>query len=346
MESLLVTKSFPELSTAWEKSVKPDANERELQELYMSNMVATRDAYGEVLAELGEENADVVVLDADLSGSTKTSIFAKKFPDRFFNMGIAEANMIGTASGLAASGKIPFASTFAIFAVGRAWEQVRQSVAYPKANVKIVATHSGITVGEDGGSHQSVEDIAIMRAVPNMTVIAPADGVETRQAIRAAAALNGPVYLRLGRNKVPTIFEDSYVFSIGKGCQLRDGKDMTFVSTGLMSAQALAAADLLLQEGIYARVIHIATIKPLDDELITAAASETGAIVTAEEHSIIGGLGGAVCELLAERFPVPVKRVGIKDRFGLSGKADELMKYFSLMPEDLAAAAKEVLLRK
>src|SRR5512137_2537074 len=198
----------------------------------MSSMIATRDAYGEVLAELGAENENVVVLDADLSGSTKTSLFAKKFPERFFNMGIAEANMIGTAAGLAAAGKIPFASTFAIFAVGRAWEQVRQSVAYPKANVKIVATHSGITVGEDGGSHQSVEDIAIMRAIPNMTVIVPADGPETKRAILAAAESKGPVYIRLGRNKVPTIFDDSYDFAIGKGCQLRDGNDVTFVTTG------------------------------------------------------------------------------------------------------------------
>src|SRR5512137_960517 len=198
----------------------------------MSSMIATRDAYGEVLAELGAENENVVVLDADLSGSTKTSLFAKKFPERFFNMGIAEANMIGTAAGLAAAGKIPFASTFAIFAVGRAWEQVRQSVAYPKSNVKIVATHSGITVGEDGGSHQSVEDIAIMRAVPNMTIIVPADGIETKLAIRAAAAYKGPVYVRLGRNKVPTIFDDNYRFEIGKGSLLRDGNDVTFVTTG------------------------------------------------------------------------------------------------------------------
>lgn len=307
------------------------------------SMIATRDAYGEVLAKLGEENSNVVVLDADLSGSTKTSLFAKKFPERFFNMGIAEANMIGTAAGLAAAGKIPFASTFAIFAVGRAWEQVRQSVAYPKANVKIVATHSGVTVGEDGGSHQSVEDIAIMRAVPNMTVIVPADGVETALAIQAVAAFNGPVYVRLGRNKVQTIFDDSYKFSIGKGVQLRSGTDLTFIGTGLMTAQALLAAEILQSEGISARVIHIATIKPLDEELILAAARETGAIVTAEEHSIIGGLGGAVAELLSEKCPVKLKRVGIKDRFGLSGKGDELLKYFGLLPENLVAAAKEIL---
>lgn len=310
------------------------------------SMIATRDAYGEALAKLGEENENIVVLDADLSGSTKTSLFAKKFPERFFNMGIAEANMIGTAAGLAAAGKIPFASTFAIFAVGRAWEQVRQSVAYPKANVKIVATHSGITVGEDGGSHQSVEDIAIMRAVPNMTVIVPADGIETTLAVKAAAHFKGPVYVRLGRNKVPTVFEDSYKFEIGKGVMLRPGTDITFVGTGLMTAQALVAADLLQAEGISARVVHIATIKPLDEDIIIAAARETGAIVTAEEHSIIGGLGGAVAELLSEKCPTKLKRVGIKDRFGLSGKGDELIKYFGLLPENLVEAAKEILAEK
>ncbi len=312
----------------------------------MSKMIATRDAYGEALVELGAENGNVVVLDADLSGSTKTSGFAKNFPERFFNMGIAEANMIGTAAGLAAAGKIPFASTFAIFAVGRAWEQVRQSVAYPKANVKIVATHSGVTVGEDGGSHQSVEDIAIMRAVPNMTVIVPADGVETRLAIRAAAAYNGPVYVRLGRNKVPTLFDEQHDFAIGKGYQLRGGSDLTYVTTGLMTAQAVAAAELLAAQGISARVVHIATVKPLDEELIIAAARETGAIVTAEEHSIVGGLGGAVSELLCERCPVPVKRVGVQDRFGTSGKAEELVKYFGLTAENLVEAAKEVLAKK
>jgi len=309
-------------------------------------MIATRDAYGEALAKLGEENNNIVVLDADLSGSTKTSLFAKKFPERFFNMGIAEANMIGTAAGLAAAGKIPFASTFAIFAVGRAWEQVRQSVAYPKANVKIVATHSGVTVGEDGGSHQSVEDIAIMRAVPNMTVIVPADGVETVLAIKAAADFKGPVYVRLGRSKVQTIFDDSYTFAIGKGVELRGGNDLTFIGTGLMTAQALLAAEMLQTEGVSARVIHIATVKPLDEKIILEAARETGAIITAEEHSIIGGLGGAVGELLSEKCPVKLKRIGIKDRFGLSGKGDELLKYFGLLPENLVSAAKELLAGK
>jgi len=312
----------------------------------MSSMVATRDAYGETLLELGAENPNIVALDADLSGSTKTSLFAKKFPERFFNMGIAEANMMGTAAGLAAVGKIPFVSTFAVFAVGRAWEQMRQSVAYPKANVKIVATHGGVTVGEDGGSHQSVEDIAIVRSVPNMTVIVPADGVETKAAVRAAAGHKGPFYIRLGRNKVPTVFGPDYRFEIGKGCELASGSDVTFVSTGLMTAQALAAANLLRKEGISARVVHIATIKPLDQEIILKAAMETGAIVTAEEHSIIGGLGGAVAEFLGERCAVPIKRVGIRDRFGTSGKAEELLKFFGLLPEDLMEAARDILTRK
>jgi transketolase len=309
-------------------------------------MKATRDAYGEVLAELGAENGNIVVLDADLSGSTKTAVFGKRFPERFFNMGIAEANMIGTAAGLAAAGKIPFVSTFAIFAAGRAWEQIRQSVAYPKANVKIVPTHGGITVGEDGGSHQSVEDIAIMRAIPNMTVIVPADAAETRQVIRAVAAHKGPVYVRLGRNKVPAIFPDDCHFEIGKGCEVLHGTDMTFVTTGLMTGQAVKAAELLKKEGISARIVHIATVKPLDQEIILKAAGETGAIVTAEEHSIIGGLGGAVAELLAENLPTPLKRVGIRDRFGTSGKAEELLKYFGLTAEDLSEAAREVLARK
>ena len=312
----------------------------------MSTMIATRDAYGQTLAELGEENNSIVVLDADLSGSTKTSTFAKKFPERFFNMGIAEANMVGTAAGLAAAGKIPFVSTFAIFAVGRAWEQVRQSVAYPGANVKIVATHGGVTVGEDGGSHQSVEDIAIMRAVPNMTVIVPADGPETSRAIRAAAAYKGPVYVRLGRNKVPTVTPDDIPFEIGKGVQLADGTDVTFVTTGLMTGQAVAAAEVLKAEGVSARVVHLATVKPLDGEILLKAARETGAIVTAEEHSIVGGLGGAVAEFLGEHCPTPMKRVGLNDRFGTSGKAEELLKYFGLMPADLAEAAREIIARK
>lgn len=309
-------------------------------------MIATRDAYGEALAELGAENEKIVALDADLSGSTKTGVFAKKFPSRFFNLGIAEANMVGTAAGLAAVGKIPFLSTFAIFAAGRAWEQIRQSVAYPKANVKIVATHGGVTVGEDGGSHQSVEDVAIMRAIPNMTVIVPADGEETKGAIRAAAALKGPVYVRLGRNKVPNVFPAGHQFEIGKGVQVADGSDLTFITTGLMTAQAVIAAEKLKGEGISARVVHIGTIKPLDKELVLKAAQETGAIVTAEEHSVIGGLGGAVAEFLAEAHPTLMKRVGIYDRFGTSGKSDELLKYFGLNAETLVEEAREIVSRK
>lgn len=309
-------------------------------------MIATRDAYGEALAELGAENEQIVALDADLSGSTKTGVFAKKFPARFFNMGIAEANMVGTAAGLASVGKIPFLSTFAIFAAGRAWEQIRQSVAYPKANVKIVATHGGVTVGEDGGSHQSVEDIAIMRAIPNMTVLVPADGEETKGAIRAAAAYKGPVYVRLGRNKVPNVFPAGHSFQIGKGVELTAGNDLTFVTTGLMTAQAVIAAEKLSAEGISARVVHLGTVKPLDKELVLKAARETGAIVTAEEHSVVGGLGGAVAELLAEECPTLMKRIGVYDRFGTSGKSDELLKYFGLNAETLVEAGREIVSRK
>jgi len=309
-------------------------------------MIATRDAYGEALAELGGENDKIVVLDADLSGSTKTGVFAKKFPTRFFNMGIAEANMVGTAAGLAAVGKVPFLSTFAIFAAGRGWEQIRQSVAYPKANVKVVATHGGVTVGEDGGSHQSVEDIAIMRAIPNMTVIVPADGEETKGAIRAVAAYKGPVYVRLGRNKVPSVFPAGHKFEIGKGVVVVPGTDLTFITTGLMTAQAVIAAEKLKAEGISARVLHIGTVKPLDKELVLQAAEETGAIVTAEEHSVVGGLGGAVAEYLCEACPTPMKRVGVYDRFGTSGKSDELLKYFGLNAETLIEEAREIVSRK
>ena len=312
----------------------------------MSEMIATRDAYGKVLVELGRENPRVVALDADLSGSTKTGLFAKEFPERFFNAGIAEANLVGMAAGLAAGGMIPFASTFAVFAAGRAFEQVRQSMAYPKLNVKLVATHGGITVGEDGGSHQSVEDLAIMRALPNMTVLCPADGPETTAAIRAAAAYRGPVYVRLGRPKVPTVFGGSCDFAIGRGATLNQGSDLTFVTTGLMTAQALDAARILAEEKVSARVIHLGTIKPLDVDLLLKAARETGAIVTAEEHSVLGGLGGAVCEALAEGCPVPVERVGLRDVFGQSGTAEELLAHYGLTPAHLVEAAERVLQRK
>ncbi len=312
----------------------------------MTEMIATRDVYGKVLVELGREDGRVVVLDADLSGSTKTALFAKEFPERFFNAGIAEANMVGMAAGLAAGGMIPFASTFAVFAAGRAFEQVRQSLAYPKLNVKLVATHGGITVGEDGGSHQSVEDLAIMRALPNMTVLCPADGPETAAAIRAVAAYRGPVYVRLGRSKVPVVFTDGCDFTIGRGATLRQGTDLTFITTGMMTAMALAAAEILAEEGIAARVIHLGTIKPLDIDLVLKAARETGAVVTAEEHSVIGGLGGAVCEALAEGCPVPVERIGLRDVFGQSGTAEELLAHYGLTPAHLVEAAERVRQRK
>lgn len=309
-------------------------------------MIATRDAYGQTLVELGRENPAIVVLDADLSGSTKTSLFAKEFPRRFFNAGIAEANMLGMAAGLAAGGQIPFVSTFAVFAAGRAFEQIRQSLAYPRLNVKVVATHGGITVGEDGGSHQSVEDLAIMRALPNMVVLCPADGPETVAAVRAAVAYEGPVYMRLGRSKVPTVFPENSPFVIGKGSCLRAGTDLAFVTTGLMTAQALAAAEILAAGGIDARVIHLGTIKPLDVDLVLRAARETGALVTAEEHSVIGGLGGAVCETVSESHPVPVERVGLRDVFGQSGTAEELLAYYGLTTAELVEAAQRVLRKK
>lgn len=309
-------------------------------------MIATRDAYGKTLAELGRENNKIVVLDADLSGSTKTAVFGKEFPERFFNAGIAEANMVGMAAGMAAGGMIPFASTFAVFAAGRAFEQIRQSLAYPKLNVKVVATHGGITVGEDGGSHQSVEDLAIMRSLPNMTVLCPADGPETAAAIRAIADYDGPVYVRLGRAKVPTVFPEDTEFKIGKGAVLREGSDMTFITTGLMTAQALAAADILAEENVSAQVVHIGSIKPIDVDLVLQAARKTGAIVTAEEHSIIGGLGGAVCEVLAEGSPTPVERVGMRDVFGQSGTADDLLNHYGLTSAHLVEAAERVLQRK
>jgi transketolase len=312
----------------------------------VSEKIATRDAYGQTLLELGRENNRVVVLDADLSGSTKTKPFSKEFPERFFNAGIAEANMTGMAAGLAAGGMIPFASTFAVFAAGRAFEQIRQSVAYPGLNVKIVATHGGITVGEDGGSHQSVEDLAIMRSLPKMTVLCPADGPETAAAIRAAAAYEGPVYVRLGRGKVPVVFDQGCDFTIGKGVTLRDGSDLTFITTGLMTAEALQAATILAEENVSARVVHLGTIKPLDVELVLKAARETGAVVTAEEHSVIGGLGGAVCEALAEGCPVPVERVGLRDEFGQSGTADELLAHYGLTAAHLVEAAERILARK
>ncbi len=310
----------------------------------MSASIATRDAYGKTLMELGKENKDIVVLDADLSKSTKTVIFAKEFPDRFFNMGIAEQNLMGTAAGLAASGKVPFASTFAMFATGRAYETIRNAIAYPRLNVKIAATHAGLTVGEDGATHQCLEDIALMRVIPNMTVLCPADGVETEAVVRAAAGYKGPVYIRLGRAKVDGIYDrDSYAFEWGKGITLRDGEDVTIVATGIMVTMAMEAAADLQKNGISARVIDIHTVKPIDASLIRKAAQETGAVVTAEEHSIIGGLGSAVAEILGQLLPVPVIRVGVNDTFGESGTARELLIKYGLTPSCIMQAVEKAI---
>lgn len=309
----------------------------------MSNKIATREAYGKALVKLGKINDDVVVLDADLSKSTKTNDFYKAYPDRFFNMGIAEQNLVGAACGFAATGKIPFASTFAMFATGRAFEIIRNSACYPKLNVKICATHAGITVGEDGGSHQSVEDISLMRSIPNMTVLVPADGVEAEKMIFAAAEYNGPMYVRLGRSAVPTLFDENYNFEIGKGVVLREGNDATIIACGMMVNEALIAADMLKEENINVRVINMSTIKPIDTELIIKAAKETKAIVTAEEHSIIGGLGSAVSEVVSENHPVKVKKVGLNDCFGESGTPGELLEKYGLTAKNIVAKVKEAI---
>lgn len=307
---------------------------------------ATRDAYGKALVELGHQHDDVVVLDADLSKSTKTADFAKVFPDRFINAGIAEQNMIGMAAGLAAAGKTVFASSFAIFATGRAFEIVRNSLAYAKLNVKVCATHAGVTVGEDGGSHESVEDIALMRSVPNMCVVVPADGTSTRRAVEAIYHKNGPVYLRLGRPAVPVIYDDKQEFVIGKGIELRPGGDITLAACGIMVSKCLEAADLLEEEGIRASVLDIHTIKPLDRELIVRKARETGAILTVEEHSVIGGLGSAVCEATSEEYPVPVLRMGLNDVFGQSGSPDQLLEYYGLTVEKILEKTRFLLKKK
>ena len=303
---------------------------------------STRQAYGEALVELGKINKDVVVLDADLTKSTKTNLFQEKFPERHFNVGIAEADLIGTAAGLATCGKIAFASTFAMFAAGRGFEQIRNTVAYPKLNVKIAPTHAGISVGEDGGSHQSVEDIALMRAIPGMVVLSPADAVETKKMVFAAAEYNGPVYIRMGRLDVETIFDEAtYDFQIGIANTVREGNDVTIAATGLMTAEALKAADILAQEGISVRVINVGTIKPLDGETILKAAQETKFIITAEEHSVIGGLGSAVSEFLSEVHPTKVKKLGLYDKFGQSGNAKELLEKYELTAAKLVAMVKE-----
>lgn len=310
----------------------------------MGNKIATREAYGKALVKLSNMNDKVVVLDADLSKSTKTADFKAVAPERFINMGIAEANMMGVAAGLATCGKIPFASSFAMFAAGRAFEQIRNSICYPKLNVKICATHAGLTVGEDGATHQSVEDISLMRSIPNMIVINPADAVETEAAILAVAEYEGPCYVRLGRLAVDTINDaDNYKFEIGKGITLAEGNDVTIAATGMMVQLALKAKEELSKEGIDARIINIHTIKPIDSDLLVKAAKETGAIVTAEEHNIIGGLGSAVSETVAEEYPVPVVKVGIKDTFGESGKPNQLLEKYGLTVEAIVNSAKRAI---
>lgn len=308
--------------------------------------VATREAYGNALAKFGDKY-DIVVLDADLSKSTKTETFKKKFPERFINCGIAEASMISTAAGIATTGKTVFASTFAMFAAGRAFEQIRNSVCYPHLNVKIGATHAGISVGEDGATHQPVEDIALMRSIPGMVVISPADSVEAEAAVEAAIKYNGPVYLRFGRLAVP-VFNDekTYKFEIGKAVELRDGSDVTVIANGLMVPEAIKAAEILAADGISAKIINMHTIKPIDKEAVIEAAKKTGCIVTAEEHNIIGGLGSAVAEVLCENFPVPMIRVGIEDKFGKSGVPSVLLKEYGLTAENIAAKAKIAILKK
>lgn len=308
---------------------------------------ATRDGYGNGLLELGKTNEKVVVMDADLAGATKTGVFKKAYPDRFFNAGIAECNLMGVAAGLSLSGYTVFASSFAMFAAGRAFEQVRNSIGYPHLNVKVAATHAGISVGEDGASHQCCEDIALMRTIPGMVIINPADDVEAKAATIAAANYDGPVYLRFGRLAVQRIFDEAtYKFEWGKGKILRDGSDVTIVATGLMVSEALVAAQMLEIEGVSARVINIHTIKPLDTEIIMNAAYETGAIVTAEEHNIIGGLGGAVSELVCEKFPIPVLKVGVNDTFGRSGPAKELLHIFKLDCNNIVENAKRAIALK
>ena len=302
--------------------------------------IATREAYGEALKELAAENKNVVVLDADLAKSTKTIEFKKAAPERFFDMGISEADMITTAAGLSTCGKIPFASSFAIFAAGRAFEQVRNSVAYPKLNVKIAATHAGLTVGEDGATHQAIEDLSLMRSIPNMVVLNPSDAVETKQVIFTAAEYKGPVYIRLGRMSVPVIHDENYKFEIGKGEVLKEGTDVTIIATGIMVSMALEAAEKLKAENINAEVVNMATIKPIDSELIVKEAKKTGKIITAEEHSIIGGLGSAVAEVLVKEYPVKVKMIGVNDVFGHSGTPDSLLQHYGLTADAIVESAK------
>lgn len=312
----------------------------------MAEMKATRESYGEALVELGEKYSDMLVLDADLSKSTKTDTFRRKFPDRFINCGIAEGNMMSAAAGIATTGRLVFASSFAMFAAGRAFEQVRNSIGYTGLNVKIGATHAGLSVGEDGATHQCNEDIGLMRTIPGMTILNPSDHFSAKAAVWAAAEHNGPVYMRFGRLAVPIIYEEGFKFEIGKGYELKKGSDVTLIATGIMTSEALIACDMLKEEGINARVIDMPTIKPIDKDIIISAAKETGAIVTAEEHNIIGGLGSAVCEVVCENYPVPVVRVGVMDKFGKSGEARKVLKLFGLSAENIAQKAKEVIALK
>ena len=305
--------------------------------------MATREGYGKALVDLGREHEDIVVLDADLAGSTKTGMFAKAYPDRFFNCGIAEGNMMSVAAGLASTGLTPFASSFAMFASGRAYEQIRNSIGYPRLNVKIGASHGGMSVGEDGASHQCCEDFALMRSIPGMVVICPADGVEAEAATKAAYEYEGPVYLRMGRLAVPVFHEEGFRFTIGKGEIMREGTDIAIIANGLMVYEAIQAGEKLAEMGINARIVNMSTIKPLDEELVLKCAKECGRIITCEEHSVIGGLGEAVCSFLSENYPTPVKRIGVDDQFGFSGPAYEVLKAFGLCADHIVEVTKDFL---
>lgn len=307
----------------------------------LDNKIATRESFGKALVELGKENKDVIVLTADLAGATKTSLFEKEFPDRFINVGIAEQNLIGISAGLATTGKIPFASTFAMFAAGRAYDQIRNSVAYPKLNVKICGTHAGVTVGEDGATHQMLEDLSLMRSIPNMTVLCPSDDTQTKWAIKEMAKFDGPVYIRLARVATPVIYDENQKFEIGKMVQIGDGTDATIFATGVEVAEALKAKEELEKENINIRVVDVHTIKPIDREMIVKCAKETEKIITIEDHSIIGGLGTAICEVLSEEYPTKVIRMGMNDKFGKSGKAEQLLKYFKLDSQAIIEKVKE-----
>ena len=307
----------------------------------LDQKIATRQSYGEALKELGKENDKLVVLDADLSGATKTKLFAKEFSERFFDMGISEQDMMSTAAGMSTMGKIPYASTFAVFAAGRAYDQIRNSICYPKLNVKICATHAGITVGEDGATHQMLEDISMMRTLPNMTVISTSDDTQTKWAVKEISKIQGPVYLRLSRLATPVIYDENEKFEIGKGKQFGNGTDATVIATGVTVIEALKAKEELAKEGIDIRVVDMHTIKPIDKEIIIKSAKETNKIITIEDHNIIGGLGTAVCEVLSEEYPKKVVRMGIKDEFGTSGKAEELMKYFKITSKDIVEEIKK-----